>query len=130
MTTLPFLSDRFGRKVAMYYYWCLLTISVLMEYLAQDWKLWLASKIFGGIGVGCLQSTIPTSISEFAPINLRGALLMCYSLWFTLGQFFATVALQVMTTKDPSDYLTPLYTQWSQVGLMLIIYLLIPESPA
>lgn len=130
MTTLPFLSDRFGRKTAMYYYWVLLVISVIIECVAKDWKVWTVSKIFGGMGVGCMQSTIPTYISEVAPIRVRGAFLMCYSFWWVLGQFFATVVLQVMHETDPNDYLTPIYTQWSQIGLMILIYIMVPESPA
>ncbi|RSL46603.1 hypothetical protein CEP53_010268 [Fusarium sp. AF-6] len=113
MVTLPFITDRFGRKISMYWYWLLLTISV-----------------FGGTGVGCLQSTIPAYISEVALVRVRGMFLMAYSFWWILGQFFAPVALQVMVEKDPNDYLTPIYTQWSQIGLMLIIYILVPESPA
>ncbi|KAL3443159.1 general substrate transporter [Aspergillus insuetus] len=130
MTTLPFLSDRFGRKVAMFWYWFLLALSVTVESVATNWKSWLVAKMLGGIGVGCLQSTIPTYVSEVAPVRIRGAFLMCYSLWWLIGQFFAPVALQVMSTYDPDNYLTPVYTQWSQIGLMLIIYLVIPESPA
>ncbi|KAF4458222.1 MFS alpha-glucoside transporter, partial [Fusarium albosuccineum] len=119
MATLPFLSDRFGRKRAMYYYWFLLAISVMVECIAKDWGIWMVGKLFGGIGVGCLQSTIPTYISEVAPIRVRGVFLMCYSFWWILGQFFAPVALQVMHEQDPDDYLTPVYTQWSQISLML-----------
>ncbi|KAL4907750.1 hypothetical protein BDW74DRAFT_166402 [Aspergillus multicolor] len=130
MTTLPFLSDRFGRKAAMFWYWFLLAVSVLIECVATNWKSWLVAKVVGGIGVGCLQSTIPTYVSEVAPVRIRGAFLMCYSLWWLIGQFFAPVALQVMSTYAPENYLTPVYTQWSQISLMLVIYLLIPESPA
>ncbi|KAL4874579.1 general substrate transporter [Aspergillus karnatakaensis] len=130
MTTLPFLSDRFGRKPAMYTFWFILALSIMTECVAQDWRGWLAAKMVGGIGVGCLQSTIPIYISEVAPIRVRGAFLMCYSLWFITGQFFAPVALQVLSTSDPENYLTPIYTQWSQIGLMLIIYFFVPESPA
>lgn len=130
MTTLPFLSDKFGRKAAMYYYWALLTTSVILECVASEWRLWLVAKLFGGIGVGCLQSTIPTYISEVAPVRVRGIFLMFYSFWFMVGQFFAPVALQVMHSQDPTDYLTPIYTQWSQIGLMLLIYIFLPESPA
>ena len=36
MTTLPFLSDRFGRKAAMYWYWLILACSVLCESLARQ----------------------------------------------------------------------------------------------
>ncbi|KAF4464685.1 sugar transporter [Fusarium albosuccineum] len=130
MTTLPFLSDRFGRKAAMYGYWFILACSILCESLAREWQVWLVAKLLAGIGVGCLQSTVPTYITEVAPIRIRGGLLMSYNFWFTLGQFFAPVALQVLSEKDKYDYLTPIYTQWSQIGLMIIIYLIMPESPS
>ncbi|KAL0931581.1 MFS alpha-glucoside transporter [Colletotrichum truncatum] len=112
MVTLPFLSGRWGRKFAMYWLWFLLALSVALECIAKNWQVWLVAKLFGGIGVGCLQTTIPTYISEVAPTRIRGSLLMCYSLWWLIGQFFAPVALQ------------------SQIGLMIIIYLFVPESPA
>ncbi|KAF5241036.1 hypothetical protein FANTH_9253 [Fusarium anthophilum] len=130
MSTLPFISDRFGRKVAMYSYWFILCMSVLAESLARTWPVWLVAKLLAGIGVGCLQSTVPTYIAETAPVRIRGGLLIAYSFWFALGAFFAPVALQVHSKVDPDDWRTPIYTQWSQIGLMLIIYLIVPETPA
>jgi MFS family permease len=130
MVTLPFLTAALGRKISMYYYWAIPALSVAIECFARSWQVWLIAKLFGGIGVGCLQSTIPGYISEVAPPRSRGAFLMCYSLWWITGQFFAPVSLQTLSKKAPNDFLTPMYTQWAQIGLMMIIYLLIPESPA
>lgn len=130
MTTLPFLSDRFGRKAAMYTYWLILAASVTAESAGRTWPAWLVAKLLAGIGVGCLQTTVPTYIAETAPVRIRGGLLMTYNFWFALGQFFAPVALQVMSTYAPNNWLTPVLTQWSQIGLMLIIYLIVPETPA
>ncbi|PMD28821.1 hexose transporter [Hyaloscypha variabilis F] len=130
MTSLSFLSSRYGRKVAMYSYWFVLVLSVLTECLARSWPGWLVAKLLAGIGVGCLQSTCPTYISEVAPVRIRGGLLMCYSFWWTVGAFFAHVALQVLNSHNPTNYLNPIYTQWAQIGIMLMIYLWIPESPA
>lgn len=130
MTTLPFLSDRWGRKPAMFTYWFILAMSVLTETLARTWPVWLVAKLLAGIGVGCVQSTIPIYIAETAPVRIRGGLLMCYNFWFALGNFFAPVALQVHSQVARDDWLTPVYTQWSQIGLMLVIYLFVPETPA
>ncbi|KAL3496922.1 general substrate transporter [Aspergillus germanicus] len=130
MTGLSFLSQRFGRKAAMYAYWIFIALGVMFETIAKTWPLWLIARLCTGIGVGCMQATIPTYVSEVAPVRIRGALLMCYSVWFTVGQFFAPVALQVMSKSDEMDFRTPIYTQWSQVGLMILIYVFIPESPA
>ena len=35
-----------------------------------------------------------------------------------------------MSTYAPMDFRTPIYAQWAQIGIMFIIYLIIPESPA
>ncbi|GIC87545.1 putative MFS alpha-glucoside transporter [Aspergillus udagawae] len=130
MTSLPFLSSRYGRKIAMYTYWFVLVGSVIAECTTRSWQGWLVAKLLAGIGVGCVQSTVPAYISEVAPTRIRGALLMAYSFWWTLGSFFAQVALQHLSRSDPTDYLTPVYTQWAQLGIMLIIYVLAPETPA
>ncbi|KAF5627226.1 sugar transporter [Fusarium tjaetaba] len=107
MSTLPFISDRFGRKTAMYSYWLILCMSVLAESLARTWPVWLIAKLLAGIGVGCLQSTVPTYIAETAPVRIRGGLLIAYSFWFALGAFFAPVALQKSLRRlhwEISDY--------------------------
>ncbi|KAM0281980.1 hypothetical protein ACHAO9_010461 [Fusarium lateritium] len=130
MLTIPFLSDRYGRKTAMWTYWTILVSSVLCETLARTWPVWLAAKLLAGVGVGCLQSTLPVYISECAPTRIRGGLLMCYSLWWTIGSFFAYIALQLLNRKNPYIWLTPIYTQWAQIGIMCIIYVFLPESPA
>jgi MFS family permease len=77
-----------------------------------------------------MQSTLPTYISEVAPVRIRGGLLMLYSLWWTVGNFFAYIAMQTMNKQHPHEYLTPVYTQWAQIGLMFLVYLFLPETPA
>lgn len=111
MTTLPFLSSRYGRKVAMFTYWFILAVSVAVESAARKWHVWLVAKLLAGIGVGCLQSTLPTYIAEVAPVRIRGSLLMCYSFWWTVGSFFAYIALQTMARERPYHWLEPIYTQ-------------------
>lgn len=129
MVSLPFVSNNFGRKAAMYTFWLIIASSVLCESLARRWQVWLVAKLLAGIGIGCLQTTLPTYIAEVAPVRIRGGLLMCYSFWWTLGTFFAHVALQVMYEENPYSYLIPIYTQWGHVGLMILIYIFVPESP-
>ncbi|KAF6802055.1 MFS alpha-glucoside [Colletotrichum sojae] len=127
--TISFVSARFGRKIAMYWLWFVLLTSVLAETLARNWGVWLVAKMLAGYGVGCLQAVTLGYISEIAPPRIRGGLLMCYSFWWTLGSFLTHVALQSMSRRAPYNWLTPVYTQWGQVGLMIIIYVFLPESP-
>ncbi|KAK6903354.1 hypothetical protein I203_106857 [Kwoniella mangroviensis CBS 8507] len=129
MTSVPFLASRYGRKPAMFLLWFVLACSVICESTAKKWQVWLVAKLLSGIGVGSLQFITPTYVSEVAPTRVRGFLLMMYNFWFSVGGFFAPVALQVMSTYAPENFRTPIYTQWSQIGIMLIIYIFLPESP-
>ncbi|KAG7530694.1 hypothetical protein FFLO_04864 [Filobasidium floriforme] len=129
MTTTPFFAERFGRKPTLFYFLGLLAISILVESVANKWQVWLVAKLFTGAGVGSLQFMTPTYVTEIAPVKIRGSLLMTYNFWFGFGQFAATLALQRMNATDPTNFRLPIYTQWSQIGIMFIIYLFVPESP-
>ncbi|KAF5529487.1 maltose permease [Fusarium napiforme] len=36
----------------------------------------------------------------------------------------------LLNRKNPNIWLTPIYTQWAQIGIMCLIYVFLPESPA
>ncbi len=48
MTTLPFITSRFGRKPAMFTYWFVLALSVMVESVARKWPHWLIGKLLAG----------------------------------------------------------------------------------
>lgn len=127
---ISFLNARLGRKAGMGILWLVIMSSVLTETFARNWKVWLVAKLLAGMGVGAMQATILGYISEIAPVRVRGSMLMLYSFWWTLGSFCTHVALQSLNRRDPLDWLTPIYTQWGHVGVMAIIYICLPESPA
>lgn len=74
---------------------------------------------------------------------------VCGGSWFVLGQLFASVALNRLNASDPYDFKVAIYTQvnenprvtksllvsctdlhqWGMIGVILIIFLLVPESP-
>ncbi|KAL4746877.1 hypothetical protein BDW72DRAFT_206984 [Aspergillus terricola var. indicus] len=126
---LQYAADRYGRKVALYIILLAFVISVCIESVTTHWAHWLVAKLFSGMGVGMLQSTMPLYISELSPTQLRGFLINAYSFWFVIGQLFASVALDRLNASDPYNFRTPIYTQWAMVGLAGIIFVLLPESP-
>ncbi|KAF7595497.1 hypothetical protein BBP40_005833 [Aspergillus hancockii] len=126
---LQYATESFGRKVAFYIIWVVLVVSIFIESFATHWDHWLVAKLFSGMGVGMLQSTLPLYLSEIAPTQLRGFFINAYSFWFVLGQIFASVALNRLNAAKPLDFRTPIYTQWAMVGVTIIIFILVPETP-
>ncbi|KIA75552.1 hypothetical protein HK57_00692 [Aspergillus ustus] len=126
---LQYVTEGYGRKMAFYVIWLTFVISVFIETFATHWDHWLVAKLFSGMGVGMLQSTMPLYLSEISPTQLRGFLINAYSFWFVIGQLFASVALNRLNATDPYDFRTPIYTQWAMVGIAGIIFVFIPESP-
>jgi hypothetical protein len=49
--------------------------------------------------------------------------------WFVVGQILAPVALREMKMVNPEEYKIPIYTQWAMIGLLIIIFIGLPESP-
>jgi hypothetical protein len=79
-----------------------------------------------------------------------------YNFWWSVGGFFASIALQSLNSRRPDDFRIAIYTQvggllglqccfvdpqiadarsvldtqqWAQIGLMFCIYLFLPETP-
>jgi SP family general alpha glucoside:H+ symporter-like MFS transporter len=123
----------------------------VIESVTKNWWTWLIAKLFAGIGVGSLQATLPVYISEHSPTQLRGFLINAYTLWvigwlsyrqgvcrnvgwpdfswFVVGQLMAPVALNELNATHPYDFKTAIYTQWAMIGITIIIYVFLPESP-
>jgi MFS family permease len=52
----------------------------VVEIVGKDWWHWLIAKIIAGSGIGAVQATLTPYINEHAPGQIRGFLLVCYSL--------------------------------------------------
>lgn len=68
-------------------------------------------------------------IAEWAPSNIRGGLVLTYGVWNTLGKFLAPLVLLICERTDPLEYKIPILTQWAFLGVMLPIFIWLPETP-
>ncbi|KAB5546910.1 sugar transporter [Coniochaeta sp. 2T2.1] len=130
MVLLNPVSDRIGRKMTMYILWTIMTAGVALESVARDWRDWAAAKLLAGIAVGTIQATLPIYVTEWSPTNIRGAMVLCYGLWNRIGSFLSPLVLTLVQAAEPLNYKVPILTQWGFVGIMLPIFLYIPETPA
>ncbi|RSH90011.1 hypothetical protein EHS25_001344 [Saitozyma podzolica] len=129
MITMHFIADRFGRKIAFYCIWLVLLCCICCESFGRVWQVWLVAKLTSGYAVGSVQFLTGSYVTEIAPARVRGFLLLFYSVWYGLGQLFSTIALKVMSVRNPNDYLTVIYCEWAVLGVMGLVYAFIPESP-
>ncbi|CAL8462024.1 g1555 [Coccomyxa elongata] len=66
-------------------------LGALMLASAWHWAQLVEGRIFVGIGIGFINASVPTYISEVAPPNLRGGLNMLFQLMTAIGIFAASV---------------------------------------
>ncbi|ORY89818.1 and other transporter-domain-containing protein [Leucosporidium creatinivorum] len=123
-------SDRFGRKSMMALLTILLVAAGAVEVTATSWKAWCGAKTLTGLSIGLAQGSVATYVSEVAPTRIRGALLGLYSLMWGLGGLVAAIVLNaIQTSSTPNDYKRGLYSTFGFAGMVMILLLVIPESP-
>jgi MFS family permease len=131
----------FGRRFNLALLTVILTIGVALELVAKTNPVWLVARLFAGWGTGMVQTGVPVYISEIAyvltfrivstnvrsPHMLRGGLIATYNFWFGVGQFAGAIALQVAVNQ--MGYKGPIYAQFVFIGVMVISFPFIPETP-
>lgn len=55
-------------------------------------------------------------------------MVVTYGFWNTIGKFLANLVLMVCQQTDPLDYKVPILTQWGFLGVMLPVFLWLPET--
>ncbi|KAM0362790.1 hypothetical protein ACHAPK_011507 [Fusarium culmorum] len=82
---MPTLADKISRKKALSIVVVIFNIGAIMQTAANSYGLLVAGRTIGGIGVGTLAMGAPIYISEIAPPNLRGTLLVLESVFCVIG---------------------------------------------
>lgn len=83
------------------------------------------------MSVGLCQMTLSTYVSEIAPAQIRGALLVAYSFWWAMGQFTCAIAVYILQTM-PTEvrlYLRAVYASFGFSAVAIAFIIVIPESP-
>ncbi|KAL0934976.1 high-affinity glucose [Colletotrichum truncatum] len=96
---MPTLADKISRKRALTVVVAIFNIGAIMQTAAPSYGVLVAGRTIGGIGVGTLAMGSPIYISEIAPPNLRGTLLVLESISIVTGvviSFFITYGTRHM----------------------------------
>src|SRR5258707_7227901 len=83
------LSDKFGRKRLLIVAALIFTVTSLGNALANDFTIFIAWRIFGGVAIGLASSLSPMYIAEIAPAQIRGKLVVINQLTVVIGILLA-----------------------------------------
>ncbi|KAJ5115855.1 hypothetical protein N7456_000203 [Penicillium angulare] len=82
---LPAVADRYSRKRALAVATVFFCVGAIIQSAAPDYATLVAGRAIGGVGVGSMAMGAPLYISEVAPPNLRGSLLVMEFISIVIG---------------------------------------------
>jgi len=129
------LSDRFGRKKAMFLAAGLFLISAIGTAVPNQIWVFIAFRFIGGLGIGIASMSTPMYIAEITPAHLRGRMVSINQIAIVGG--IAGVAFLNYHIAHCGDQTWNILTGWRwmfAVGVVpsivfLLFLLSIPESP-
>ncbi|CAK7228866.1 hypothetical protein SCUCBS95973_007026 [Sporothrix curviconia] len=128
-TYISWFADRFGRKMSFYVAWLWLAVGCTLLNTAKTPAVWLIAKLCNGAGVGVLQITCQVYVMEICPDNIRGGMVTFQLLWNNVGSIIISAMMQQLNKKHPDEYLPAMRILWAPIGLMLVCWMFVPESP-
>jgi len=87
------------------------------------------AKLLAGIGSGSSSGHSSDLRDGMVSCQHPRAMVLAYGFWNTIGKFFAPLVLTLVQATDPLNYKVPILTQWGFLGIMLPIFLWLPETP-
>jgi sugar porter (SP) family MFS transporter len=138
------LSDKFGRKRLLMLAALLFVVTSLGNALANNFTIFIAWRILGGVGIGLASGLSPMYISEVAPAQMRGKLVSINQLTIVIGILAAQVVNWYLVRNLPAGATDEfIKTSWfGQSGwrwmfgltaapslLFLLGMFFVPESP-
>lgn len=130
--------DRLGRRVSLLLGGIISAFAVAVCYVANlpdhiDSRrgVFLTGKTIQGVSLGIMLATSQTIVSEITSRTLRGPANALISILMLLGQLIGALVIRSQqSNKYASSYLVPLASQWAFSGILILVALLVPESPA
>jgi sugar porter (SP) family MFS transporter len=97
-----YLADRLSRKRSIVVAVIIFTVGSILQTAAQEYAMLTVGRLIGGIGIGMLATISPLYISEIAPPEIRGALLVLQEFSIVFGiviAFWITYGTRYMSTE-------------------------------
>ena len=122
--------EKWGRKKTLIWIGVLYLISALGSALAFDPYSFSLFRFIGGLGVGASSVAAPTYISEIAPADKRGRLVILYQFNIVLGILIAYISNYLIGTVGGEDsWRWMLGVESIPAAIYLAMVLGVPNSP-
>jgi sugar porter (SP) family MFS transporter len=123
------LSDRLGRKRLLLLTSLLFLASALTAALSNNFVVFVAARICGGLGVGAALLTAPVYIAEIAPARIRGSLVSLNQLMIVIGISISFFSNYFLLSLGEQSWRWMLGVQAIPAGVYFLLLLRVPESP-
>lgn len=128
-THISWFADKYGRKASFYVAWVWLAVGCTLLNTAKSPAVWAIAKLCNGAGIGVLQVTCQVYVMEISPNRIRGGLVTFQAVWSGIGSIVCSVMMQHLNQTYPDDYLLAMRVLWAPIGLMILCWAWVPESP-
>lgn len=121
--------DRYGRKVSLIWIGVLYLVSAIGSGLAPEFISFSIFRFIGGLGVGASSVAAPIYISEIAPSERRGRLVILYQVNLVLGILLAYVSNYFLGFIGDGAWRWMLGVEAVPAAIYLFMVMKNPESP-
>ncbi|KAM6508535.1 hypothetical protein FALCPG4_018375 [Fusarium falciforme] len=127
--TVDPLNHYFGRRGEIFITACCLVATPIGSACAQSWQGLFAARFVMGIGIGAKNATVPIYSAEMAPARIRGALVMFWQLWVTVGIFLGFCANVILKDVGRIAWRLELGSAFIPAFVLAAGIYFCPESP-
>jgi MFS transporter, SP family, arabinose:H+ symporter len=121
-------ADKYGRKQTLLWIGVLFFISSIGAALAQDVNLFMLARFIGGLSIGASSVVAPVYISEIAPPQYRGRMVISFQFNIVLGILIAYVSNYLLAGGE-NDWRWMLGIVAIPSLIFSILMMLTPETP-
>ncbi|KAG9498102.1 hypothetical protein J7337_010995 [Fusarium musae] len=128
--TVPFTTDRFGRRAGMFTGALIIIIGTCVQATAKAMPQFMGGRFLLGFGVSYCCIAAPTYVSELAHPKWRGTLTGLYNCMWPVGAIIAGWATYGSAyIKGNNGWRVPVWIQLVTSGIVAIFAFFLPESP-
>lgn len=125
------IGDMYGRRIGLMFSMVIYVVGIIIQISSNTaWYQFFIGRLIAGFAVGTVSVISPLFISEVAPKQVRGTLVVCFQLCITLGIFLGyCTTYGTKKYTDSRSWRIPLGLCFAWAIILVVGMLNMPESP-